>query len=318
LNPNRRASGAVVKGRNETRHVTDDHDFVNSSRPSRIAVAAKLLVRPSNPRMIAHMRRYMDDVIRTELHVGWRMIALNRPDRLNAFTEPMHLALAGAIEAAEADPDCRALMLTGSGRAFCAGQDLDEARTSARPLSYRLEHHYNPLIRRLRGSRLPIVCAVNGVAAGAGASLALASDIVLAGRSARFIQSFAAIGLVPDAGATFFLPRLVGDARARALALLAEPLPAEHAVAWGLIWRCCDDDRLIPEAEALTARLAEGPTAAFGLIKRAFAASPHATLEAQLDLERDLQAEAGRTPDYAEGVQAFREKRLARFSGAAS
>ncbi len=273
---------------------------------------------PSNPRIIVHMSGDVDDAIRTELHVGWRAIALNRPDRLNAVTEPMHLALASAIEAAEGDRDCRALMLTGSGRAFCAGQDLDEARTSARPLGYRLEHHYNPLIRRLRGSRLPIVCAVNGVAAGAGVSLVLACDIVLAARSARFIQSFAAIGLVPDAGATFFTPRLIGDARARALALLADPLPAEQAAAWGLIWRCCDDDQLIPEAEALTARLAEGPTAAFALMKRAFAASPHGTLDSQLDLERDLQAEAGRGPDYAEGVQAFREKRPPRFSGAAS
>jgi len=258
----------------------------------------------------------MNELIQTRAQDGWRTIVLNRPERLNAFTEPMHEELAAGLDAAEADPDCRALLLTGSGRGFCAGQDLEEARANTRPLGYRLERHYNPLVRRLRRSRLPIVCAINGVAAGAGVSIALACDIVLAARSAQFIQAFAAIGLVPDAGGTFMMPRLIGEARARALALLGEPLPAEQAAAWGLIWRCCDDDRLMPEAEALTARLASGPTATLGLMKRAFAASPHGSLDSQLDLERDLQAEAASGADYAEGMLAFQEKRPPRFSGA--
>ena len=167
----------------------------------------------------------------------------------------------------------------------------------------------------MRGLDMPIVCAVNGVAAGAGANLALACDIVLAAKSANFIQAFSRIGLIPDCGGTWFLPRLVGAARARALAILAEPLPAERAAEWGLIWRAVDDDKLMSEAQTLTARLAAGPTAGYALAKRALDAAEGNTLDQQLDLERDLQDEAGHTPDYAEGVRAFAEKRPPVFTG---
>src|SRR5690349_18512669 len=178
---------------------------------------------------------------------GFRILTLNRPHRLNAFTEAMHRDLAQALDAAEADPECRALLLTGAGRAFCAGQDLHDRL--AQPgetvvLGGTLEQHYNPLVRRLRALPFPVVAAVNGVAAGAGTNIALACDIVLAARSASFIQSFARVGLVPDSGGTWFLPRLVGDARARALALTAEPVSAEQAEAWGLIWQAVPDNQL--------------------------------------------------------------------------
>jgi 2-(1,2-epoxy-1,2-dihydrophenyl)acetyl-CoA isomerase len=174
---------------------------------------------------------------------------------------------------------------------------------------------YNALVRKLRSIEMPVVCAVNGVAAGAGANLALACDIVLAAKSASFIQAFSRIGLIPDCGGTWFLPRLVGAARARALAILAEPLSAERAAEWGLIWQAVDDDRLMENAHALAARLAKGATIGIALAKRAFDAAETNTLDQQLDLERDLQDEAGHTPDYAEGVRAFAEKRAANFTG---
>jgi 2-(1,2-epoxy-1,2-dihydrophenyl)acetyl-CoA isomerase len=206
--------------------------------------------------------------------------------------------------------------MPGAGRGFCAGQDLtDRVATAAAPdLGATLEAFYNPLIRRLRSLRKPVVCAVNGVAAGAGANIALACDIVLAARSAKFIQAFAKIGLIPDSGGTFFLPRFLGDARARALALLAESISAEQAESWGLIWRVVDDVDLRQEAEALTARLASQPTEGLALIKEALNASASNTLDAQLDLERDLQRRAGRTPDSAVGVRAVLEKRAPRFT----
>ena len=249
----------------------------------------------------------------------YRVITLNRPHRLNAFNEDMHRALRAALEEAQADAECRALLLTGAGRAFSSGQDLSDRLPGATPrdLGQSLHNLYNPLVRQLRALPFPTVAAVNGVAAGAGANLALNCDIVLAARSARFIQAFAKIGLVPDAGGSWLLPRLVGAARARALALTAEPLPAETAQAWGLIWKVFDDERLMPEAQALCAQLAAGPTVALGLIKRALDAAETNDLDAQLDLERDLQREAGFSPDYAEGVRAFVEKRPARFSGRA-
>jgi 2-(1,2-epoxy-1,2-dihydrophenyl)acetyl-CoA isomerase len=252
-------------------------------------------------------------------HDGWRVLTLNRPDRLNSFNEDMHARLAEALAAAESDADCRAVLLTGAGRGFCAGQDLNERVTagSAPDLGATIDRFYNPLIRRIRELPKPVVCAVNGVAAGAGANLALACDIVLAARSAKFIQSFAKIGLVPDSGGTWFLPRLVGDARARGLALLAEALPAERAEAWGLIWKMVEDDRLRAEAEALAADLATQPTQGLALIKQALARSAENPLGKQLDLERDLQRRAGGTPDYAEGIRAFLEKRPARFTGRA-
>ena len=248
----------------------------------------------------------------------WRKVVLNRPDRLNAFNDEMHGALARVLDDAADDPRCRAVLLTGEGRGFCAGQDLNDrlsGEAGEADLGGTIERFYNPLVRRLRSLPKPVVCAVNGVAAGAGANIALACDIVLAARSAKFVQAFAKIGLVPDSGGTFFLPRLVGEARARALTMLAEPLPAEVAADWGLIWKAVDDGALLAEAEALTAHLAAQPTQALALTKRALAASAENTLDAQLDLERDLQRQAGRTPDYAEGVQAFLDKRRPDFTG---
>jgi 2-(1,2-epoxy-1,2-dihydrophenyl)acetyl-CoA isomerase len=256
--------------------------------------------------------------IRSEQNGAWCKIVLDRPDRLNAFNEAMHISLAEALENAGSDPACRAVLLTGAGRGFCAGQDLNDRVSSgftAIDLGQTIERFYNPLVRRIRSLPKPVVCAVNGVAAGAGANIALACDIVLAARSAKFIQAFVKIGLVPDSGGTFFLPRLVGEARARALAMTGDPLSAETAAAWGLIWKVVDDDVLLAEAEALTSHLATQPTQAMALIKRAFAESAANTLDAQLDLERDLQRSAGRTPDYAEGARAFIEKRKPNFSG---
>ena len=243
-----------------------------------------------------------------------RVLTLNRPDRLNAFTKPLLSVLMAALADAEADQDCRAVLLHGAGRAFCAGQDLTMVEPGA-DLGDSLDRSFNPLIRRLRAMRLPVVCAVHGVAAGAGANLSLACDIVLAGASARFIQSFIRIGLIPDAGGTWTLPRLAGDARARGMAMLGEPVSAAQAEAWGLIWRALPDDDLLPEAERLAAHLATQPTAALALVKQALNASASHSLDQQLDLERDLQRQAGHTPDFQEGVAAFLEKRLAAFTG---
>ena len=245
-------------------------------------------------------------------------VTLNRPDKLNSFNEAMHLALRVAVGRAEAEAGIRAVLLTGAGRGFCAGQDLGDRNVAAGQeldLGATIETFYNPLVRRLRALEKPVVCAVNGVAAGAGANLALACDIVLAARSARFIQAFCRIGLVPDSGGTYFLPRLVGEARARALALTGEAVTAEQALAWGMVWQVIEDERLEAEASALARRLADGPTRGLGLIKRALNASLGNGLDAQLDLERDLQREAGATRDYREGVAAFLAKRPAVFRG---
>ncbi len=245
---------------------------------------------------------------------GVHVLTLNRPDRLNAFTFPLQAALMSALAAAEADLECRAVLLHGAGRGFCAGQDLTMVEPGV-DLGDTLERSFNPLVRRLRSLPLPVVCAVHGVAAGAGANLALACDIVLAGESARFIQSFVKIGLVPDAGGTWNLPRLAGDARARGMAMLGEPVTAAQAAAWGLVWRTLPDDDLLQEAERLAAHLATQPTQAIALIKQALNASAGNSWDAQLDLERDLQRQAGRTPDFREGVAAFLEKRPAVFTG---
>src|SRR5688572_26063474 len=252
------------------------------------------------------------DLILTDRREGYRVITLNRPDRLNSFNEAMHAALMAALLDAEADSNCRALILTGAGRGFCAGQDLSDRVFSpgqAPDLSSTLERFYNPLVRKLRALQMPVVCAVNGVAAGAGANIALACDIVLAARSAKFIQAFAKLGLVPDSGGTYFLPRLAGTARAMGLAMLAEPLSAENAERWGLIWKVLDDERLMPEATELARRLASGPTKAFGLIKKAMHASSGNSLDSQLDLERDLQRDAGFSEDYRKAVAEFLAKR---------
>jgi 2-(1,2-epoxy-1,2-dihydrophenyl)acetyl-CoA isomerase len=261
----------------------------------------------------------MDETpVLVEARDGWRVITLNRPQRLNAFNEAMHRALAAAVAEAEADRSCRALLLTGAGRAFCAGQDLADrmvAPGATAQVGGALEQYYNPLVRKLRALPFPVVAAVNGVAAGAGANIALACDIVIAGRSASFLQAFAKLGLVPDSGGTWFLPRLVGAARARALALLAEPVAAEQAADWGMIWKCVADNELRGEAEKMCQHFATAPTFGLGLIKRALDAAEGNDLSTQLDLERDLQREAGSTPDYAEGVRAFMEKRAPAFTG---
>jgi 2-(1,2-epoxy-1,2-dihydrophenyl)acetyl-CoA isomerase len=242
-----------------------------------------------------------ENPILIERRAGYRIVTLNRPQRLNACNEAMLRALRDALSEAENDDACRALLLTGAGRAFCAGQDLADELAKAGETSALggiLEAYYNPLVRKLRELPFPVVAAVNGIAAGAGANIALACDIVLAARSASFVQAFAKVGLVPDSGGTWFLPRLVGPARARGLALTAQPLPAETAEAWGLIWKVVDDGALMAQAEKLCGEFAWGND-----------------LETQLDLERELQRQASLTPDYAEGVRAFMEKRAPVFSG---
>jgi 2-(1,2-epoxy-1,2-dihydrophenyl)acetyl-CoA isomerase len=256
------------------------------------------------------------DEILIEKRAGYRVVTLNRPQRLNAFTESMHGALREALEDAERAADCRAIILTGAGKGFCTGQDLNDRLAKAGEqvvLGGTLEKFYNPLVRKIRALPFPVVAAVNGVAAGAGANIALACDIVVAAKSASFIQSFAKVGLVPDSGGTFFLPRLAGTARARALSLLAEPLGAERAAEWGVIWKAVDDTALMGEAEKICTQFAAGPSHGLALIKRALDASASNTLDAQLDLERDFQREASLDPDYAEGVRAFMEKRAPKF-----
>ena len=244
-------------------------------------------------------------------------LTLNRPEKLNAFVREMHGLLREALSRAEGDASIRALLLTGAGRGFCSGQDLAERDMNDPNLDLGggLDANYNPFIRRMRALLKPVICAVNGIAAGAGANLALACDIVLAARSACFLQAFAKIALVPDCGGTYWLPRLAGTARAMGMALLAERVSAEDAERWGLIWKCVDDDKLMDEAQKLAHSLAAGPTHTYGTIKKAIYASATNTLDQQLDLERDLQRELGRHTDYREGVAAFLEKRKPNFTG---
>lgn len=250
---------------------------------------------------------------------GVQTITLNRPDKLNSFNPEMHAALRSALNEAARNPEIRCVLLTGSGRGFCAGQDLSEREMKAgdapRDLSTTIEAYYNPLVKAMRALPKPIVCAVNGIAAGAGANIALACDIVLAAKSAAFLQAFAKIGLVPDSGGTWFLPHLVGTARAMGLAMLADKLPAEEAARMGLIWKCIEDELLMDEAQRMCAHLATQPTVALGLMKQAIYAAVNNTLDAQLDLESQLQREAGWSDDYREGVAAFLEKRRPQFKG---
>jgi 2-(1,2-epoxy-1,2-dihydrophenyl)acetyl-CoA isomerase len=259
------------------------------------------------------------EFIRKEVRDGVGVLTLNRPDVLNSFNRPMGLALQAALDECAGRADVRAVVLTGAGRAFSAGQDLAEVMppdgSPGAEVTALIAESYNPLVRRITELEKPVVCAVNGVAAGAGANLALACDFVLAARNASFIQAFVNIGLVPDSGGTFFLPRLVGMARAKQLALLGERLTAEQAFGFGLIFALHEPERLMPEAEALAARLAQMPTLALGLTKRALHASLDSNLARQLELECALQGIASRSDDYREGVKAFQEKRKPKFTG---
>ncbi|MEP7207564.1 MAG: 2-(1,2-epoxy-1,2-dihydrophenyl)acetyl-CoA isomerase PaaG [Casimicrobiaceae bacterium] len=250
---------------------------------------------------------------------GVARLTLNRPDRLNSFTDAMHAEVRDALDRVGADRDARVLLLAGAGRGFCAGQDLGDRAVApgSAPvdLGASIERNYMPLVLGLRNLPVPVVCAVHGVAAGAGANVALACDVVVAGRSASFLQAFCRIGLVPDSGGTYFLPRLVGSARAMGLALLGDKLSAEDAAQWGLIWKCVDDTALGAEVDRIVAQLAAAPTRGLAAIKRALQASAGSTLEQQLELERDLQRELGNSDDYREGVAAFLAKRPPRFTG---
>ena len=261
----------------------------------------------------------MSDTVLVDDHGTWVELTLHRPDKLNSFNDEMHFALRAALEGALADGK-RGILLTGAGRGFCAGQDLgdrDPSKMDGPPdLGETLRTYYNPLVRLIREAEMPVICAVNGVAAGAGANLALACDIVLAADTARFIQSFAHVGLVPDAGGSWNLTRLLGPARARALAMTGEPVSAAKAVDWGMIWKCCPADELMAEARALTERLANGPTLGFAHVKKAIDAASTNSLDAQLALEAEFQKVCGASADYAEGVSAFLQKRQPAFRGA--
>lgn len=255
------------------------------------------------------------ETIDFKLEGGVARLTLNRPDRLNSFTVRMHEEVADALGGLD---DARVLVLTGAGRGFCAGQDLNDravAPGEGVDLGESVELRYNPLIRRLTSLPMPVIARVNGVAAGAGANIALACDIVIAAKSAKFIQSFAAIGLIPDSGGTWVLPRLVGQARALGLALTGDPLPAETAAEWGLIWKAVEDDALDAEVDSLAAKFASGPTRGLAEIKRMIRESWGQTLDAELDRQRDAMRALGYSQDYREGVAAFMEKRMPNFNG---
>lgn len=259
------------------------------------------------------------DLIKTSIEVGILNIALNRPDKLNSFIFEMGNQLKEALMKAESNDEIRCVLLTGEGRAFCAGQDLAEATDVSddpdRDLSEIVQHTYIPIIKGIRQLEKPVVCAVNGTAAGAGANIALACDIVIASEDAKFIQSFSQIGLIPDSGGTYILPRLIGLARATALTFLGEKVSAQEAVEMGMIWKAYPADQFMDEAKKIASKLAKMPTKGFGLTKRGFNAGFSNSLEEQMKLESKLQAEAGNTHDYNEGVQSFMEKRKPEFKG---
>ena len=257
--------------------------------------------------------------IRFEAQDGVARLTLHRPDKLNSFTGAMHAEVRTALAAVQANPAIRVLVLTGAGRAFCAGQDLADPDMTVGHLQPDIgavvEQHYKPLILALQNLRVPTVAMVNGIAAGAGASLALACDLVIAAKSAYFLQAFSKIGLIPDTGGTWFLPQRVGMARAMGLAMLADKLPAEKAEAWGLIWQAVDDAELTPTVDKLAAQLAQLPTRALVATRLAMHAAPNHTLEQQLGFEAGFMRELGWRDDFKEGVTAFQQKRAPKFTG---
>ena len=258
------------------------------------------------------------DCILFSVAEGVARVTLNRPDKLNSFTSAMHAELRDALGRLHAQ-GARVLVITGAGRGFCAGQDLSDRAVApggkGADLGESIDRNYAPLVLALRTLPMPVIAAVNGVAAGAGANIALACDLVIAARSASFVQAFCRLGLVPDSGGTWTLPRLVGNARALGLALLGDKLPAAQAAEWGLIWRCVEDAELATTVDALAAQLAAAPTLGLARTKQAIYGAWERTLDAQLAVERDLQRELGWSHDYAEGVAAFIDKRAARFLG---
>ena len=254
-----------------------------------------------------------------ESNAGVARMTLNRPERLNSFNATMQREVRSVLTELAAGSSTRVLIITGAGRGFCAGQDLGDRAVApggeSADLGESIEKYYKPLVLALRRLPIPVIAAVNGVAAGAGANIALACDLVIAARSASFVQAFSRLGLVPDSGGTWFLPRLVGNARALGLALLGEKLAAATAAEWGLIWKCVEDSELAAVVDLLARQLAEAPTLGIARTKQAMYDGWARTLEQQLDVERDYQRELGRTADYAEGVAAFTQKRAPRFVG---